>query len=214
MGEYLYCIIGKGNPQEPLEAKGIGDSQIRYANYKDLTAVIGEAPLKEYEPTDEDTEKHRDVNLHVLKNHTVLPVAFGMVFKNKGILLNTMRRVYPVLRRSLRLIGNKIELGVKVVIPKDADFEKTLGKGREEFRKECEADFASLDKLAVQAKSGKLFSERLVLNKSFLVDREEIDKFSAAIEKLRGKHKELKIQYTGPWPPYNFVDIRIMGRGR
>ncbi|MFH1337572.1 MAG: GvpL/GvpF family gas vesicle protein [Nanoarchaeota archaeon] len=215
MGEYLYCIIRMGEtPKMDFEVRGIGNREIRCANYNDLTAVISETPLKEYKPTEEYTKEHKNVNLHILENHTLLPVAFGMVFKNKNILLNTMRRLYPVLKKSLRLVDNKIELGVKVVIHKELDVEKTFGKDKEKLRKECEADFAALDKIAVQAKAGKLFSERLVLNRSFLVDREKIDKFSAAVEKLRDKYKKLKIQYTGPWPPYNFVNIRIMGRGR
>jgi len=208
MGEYLYCIIGKKNPQENFAIKGIGNSELRCVNYRDLTAVTGETPLREYEPTEEYTEKHKEVSLHILENHTVLPVAFGMVFKRKGILLNTMRRVYPVLKRSLRLIDNKIELGVKVIVPKD----KSINK--EEVKKKCEAAFGILNKISVQSKLGKLFSDRLVSNMSFLVDRSKIDEFSDMVTKLEKKYKNLKVQYTGPWPPYNFVDIKIMGRGR
>lgn len=208
MGEYLYCIIRKENPEENFEVKGMENSEIHCVNYADLTAVIGEVPLKEYKPTEENIEKHKEVNQYILKNHTVLPVAFGMVFKNTGILLNTMRRVYPVLKRSLRLMDNKIELGVKIIIPKDKMTDK------EGIKKMCEADFSVLNNIAVQSKSGKLFSDRLVLNTSFLVDRNKIDEFSDTINKLIEKYKELKIQYTGPWPPYNFVNIRIMGRGR
>lgn len=207
MGEYLYCIIGKENSPK-FEIKGIENSDIHCANYRDLTAVVGEAPLKEYEPTEEYAEKHKEVTLHILRDCTVLPIAFGMVFKNKGILLNTMRRVYPVLKRSLILIDNKIELGVKVIVLKDKVID------REGLKKRCEADFGVLNKIAVQSKSGKLFSDRLVLNRSFLVDRGKIDEFSDMVANLREKCKGLRIQYTGPWPPYNFVDIKIMSRGR
>ena len=216
MGEYVYCIIERKNAPKNFEIKGLEDSDVYTINYHDLTAVASKAPMKEYEPTEENTEKHKQVSLHVLENYNVLPVAFGMVFKTRGILINTMRRVYPLLRKSLRLIDNKIELGVKTILPKDTEaFQSKIGKSKDEFIKKCEEEFVnSLDKIAVQSKNGKLFSERLAFNRSFLVDRNKIDNFSAQLEKLGNNYNSLKIQYTGPWPPYNFVDIRIMSKGR
>lgn len=217
MGEYLYCIIAKDGASKKFDVRGINNEEIRCIDYKDLRAIVGEAPMKEYEPTEENTERHKQVALNVLKDHTVLPVAFGMVFKTRGVLINTMRRVYPVLKKSLRLTDNKIELGVKVVFPNDPkEIEKLAnGKSKEEFIAECESEFVNaLKKTVAETKKGKLFSERLVLNHYFLVDRTRIDEFSAVLGKLDDKYGALKTRYTGPWPPYNFVDIRIMSRGR
>ncbi|MCG2717497.1 MAG: GvpL/GvpF family gas vesicle protein, partial [Nanoarchaeota archaeon] len=82
-------------------------------------------------------------------------------------------------------------------------------------KKECEQEFVeALSKATVESSKGKLFSKRLVINRSFLVDRDKINEFSEILGKLDDKYAALKINYTGPWPPYNFVDIRIMGRGR
>ena len=63
-----------------------------------------------------------------------------------------------------------------------------------------------------QSKELKLFSDRLVMNTAFLVDRDKIDIFSDEIEKLENKYANLKVQYSGPWPPYNFVDIQILSK--
>ncbi|MBU3913095.1 MAG: GvpL/GvpF family gas vesicle protein [Nanoarchaeota archaeon] len=216
MGEYVYGIIERKNAPKNFNIKGIEDSDVYTINYQDLTAVASKAPMKEYEPTEDATEKHKQVSLHVLENYTVLPVAFGMVFKSRGILINTMRKVYPLLKKNLRLIDNKIELGVKTILPKDIEvFESKTGKSKEDYIKTCEEEFVNnLGKIAVQSKNGKLFSERLAFNKSFLVEKDKIDNFSAELEKLGNKYNPLKIQYTGPWPAYNFVDIKIMSRGR
>lgn len=202
MAEYLYCIIHK-TPLNGFSVAGIDGEMVHTIPYQDFYAIVSEVPLKDYEPIDENIQKHKDVELQLLKEHTVLPVAFGMVFKSRGILVNTMRNVYHILKRSLRIIDNKIELGVKVVVPKDG-----MGK---EIKEE---DFATLDKTAVESRKGELFSDRLLYNKSFLVDRKDIERFSEEVERIRQKYKECKIQYSGPWPPYNFVDIRIMGRRR
>ncbi|MBI5347216.1 MAG: GvpL/GvpF family gas vesicle protein [Candidatus Aenigmarchaeota archaeon] len=218
MAEYLYCIINRtklnGFPEE-----GIEGGRPYALPYHDLCAIASEVPLKDYEPTDDNVARHKDVELCLLKEHTVLPVAFGMVFRTKGILVNTMRNVYPILKRSLRLIDNKIELGVKVVAPKEGkdvkeDIPLDTGIPQEMTQAVKEEDFAVLDRIVVEVRRGELFSDRLLYNKSFLVDKRDIEKFSEEVERLGQKYKECKIKYSGPWPPYNFVDIRIMGRRR
>lgn len=217
MGEYVYCIIARKEAPKTFDVKGIDNKEIYTINYNDLTAVVSEAPVKEYEPNEENIAKHKEVSLAVLKNHTVLPVAFGMVFKNKGILTSTMRKVYALLKRSLRLIDNKIELGVKAIFPVDEEGLKNLLKGKtvEEFRKEYESEIVeTLGKVAVESSKGKLFSEKLALNLSFLVNKDKMDEFSKTLGELNDKYPTLKIKYTGPWPPYNFVDIKIMSKGR
>lgn len=217
MGKYVYCIIARKEAPKTFDVKGIDDKEVYTINYNDLTAVVSEAPVKEYEPNEENIAKHKEVSLAVLKNHTVLPVAFGMVFKNKGILTSTMRKVYALLKRNLRLIDNKIELGVKAIFPADEEGLKNLLKGKtvEEFRKEYESEIVeTLGKAAVESSKGKLFSEKLALNLSFLVNKDKMDEFSKTLGELNDKYPTLKIKYTGPWPPYNFVDIKIMSKGR
>ncbi len=354
MAEYLYCIIHRA-PVNGFPEEGIEGGRPYALPYQDLCAIVSEAPLKDYEPDDDNMARHKDVELAVMKDHTVLPVAFGMVFKTKGVMVNTMRNVYPILKRSLRLIDNKIELGVKVIAPKEdnettadecnettadestleevdkatdeaetACTDKAINEETEEDEKEAkegipldtsvlqeitqdvkediplvkaeetcrihsadefripesltcrfesqsrdsgnlstylippalagdnsdtsvlqeitqdvkeedfatldtstpkeepegtdkainEEDFTTLDKIAVEVRKGELFSDRLLYNKSFLVDRSDIERFSEEVERIRQKYNGCKIQYSGPWPPYNFVDIRIMGRRR
>ncbi|MBI5073547.1 GvpL/GvpF family gas vesicle protein [Candidatus Woesearchaeota archaeon] len=214
-GEYVYCIISRKNAPDNFGITGIKGEPVYCIHYNDLSAVVSKAPMIEYKATEENTTIHRDVNQHILKNHTVLPVALGMVFKNRGVLINTMRRVYGVLRRSLRLVDNKIELGVKAILPKDKEvFEGCVEKSVGEFRKLCEEEYLKeLRELSVETKEGKLFSERLAFNYSFLVEREKIPLFTEKITTLEEKHNQLLTKYTGPWPPYNFVDIKIMGKG-
>jgi gas vesicle protein GvpL/GvpF len=54
---------------------------------------------------------------------------------------------------------------------------------------------------------GKASEATLVLNAAFLVDRKRLDEFRAAV----GSHvreyqpRGLAFDFTGPWPPYNFV---------
>jgi len=168
--------------------------------------------MKEYEATEEEVRVHKRVEEEVMKDHSVLPVAYGMVFKDKKILLLTMRKAKKAMRKAMKAVDNKVELGVKVVLPKDPV--EWNGKTRDECTKECESDFGALKRTAAESKKLRLFSDRLILNATFLVDRDKMEEFSGAVGGLRDKYSSLKVQYTGPWPPYNFVDIQILGKRR
>ncbi len=216
-GEYIYCIMASKEAPKEFPIKGMEGNPVYSLKYKLLTAVASKATMKEFKPTDENIEIHKNVELEVLKEHSVLPVAYGMVFKNRGIVLGTMKKVYPLLWGGLKRVQNKVELGIKAIIPKEKkELEGLLnGKSLEEFRKECETGFIeSLGEMAVSVKKDRLFSDKLVCNQSFLVEKDKVDAFTGKVEELRNKFKPLKIQYTGPWPAYNFVNIRIMSGGR
>jgi len=217
LGEYVYgVILSKDTPKE-FQIKGMEGNPVYPLKYKTLTAMASKATMREFKPTDENVEIHKKVELAILKQCSVLPVAYGMVFKDRGIVLGTMKKVYPLLWKSLKRVENKVELGIKAIVPKEKkELEKLLnGKSVEEFGKECEAEFIeSFGDIATSVKKDKLFSERLICNQSFLVEKDRVDEFTEKVEELRKKFNALKIQYTGPWPAHNFVNIRIMSGGR
>lgn len=71
-----------------------------------------------------------------------------------------------------------------------------------------------LQPLAVNSRTGDLFSDLMVLNASFLVDKQQIPAFEAQLDKLRqAQEGRLMFQYTGPLPPYNFVTIAVGSKG-
>lgn len=45
----------------------------------------------------------------------------------------------------------------------------------------------------------------MVLNGAYLVDEEQTKAFAATVERLGGEHAEVRLELTGPWPPYSFA---------
>ena len=43
----------------------------------------------------------------------------------------------------------------------------------------------------------------------FLVAREQETHFDAKVKEIDARYEKLTFKYTGPWPPYNFVNIRL-----
>ena len=54
---------------------------------------------------------------------------------------------------------------------------------------------------------GRVPDATLVLNAAFLVDRDQLDEFRAAVGSRMREYQPrgLHFDFTGPWPPYNFV---------
>jgi hypothetical protein len=48
----------------------------------------------------------------------------------------------------------------------------------------------------------------MVLNGAYLVDLTALDDFTAQVGALAGRHPGLRLELTGPWPPYSFVAER------
>jgi hypothetical protein len=64
--------------------------------------------------------------------------------------------------------------------------------------------------LAVDLQVNKLLTDMMVLNASFLVDRDQVPVFDSRLQRLGEVHADrLVFQYVGPLPPYSFVSINV-----
>lgn len=70
--------------------------------------------------------------------------------------------------------------------------------------------FAPLEETAEAAKSNDPLGEKMLLNASFLIDRNQEELFDQKVNEAHEKWKDkVDFNYTGPWPVYNFVNIRL-----
>lgn len=88
------------------------------------------------------------------------------------------------------------------------------------FLRETAADcYGQLEGVAVKAVRHQLPSEtpagkgRAILYAAFLVGDSELDEFRRVLTSLVNQHRDsgLDFDFTGPWPPYNFVGTRSAG---
>jgi hypothetical protein len=76
--------------------------------------------------------------------------------------------------------------------------------------RDAEAILDVLRPLAVDVQLNRLLTDLMVLNGSFLVDRDRIEAFDAQVKQLGELNAErLVFQYVGPLPPYSFVNISV-----
>lgn len=70
--------------------------------------------------------------------------------------------------------------------------------------------YEELRDACVASRDNKPIGEKMILNAAFLVRRDREQEFDAAVNRVAQKFGTwLNFKYTGPWPPYNFVNIRL-----
>jgi gas vesicle protein GvpL/GvpF len=69
--------------------------------------------------------------------------------------------------------------------------------------------FEALRSVSVASRSNKPIGDRMIMNAAFLVGRSVEQAFDARVKDIGQRYDKLTFKYTGPWPPYNFVNIRL-----
>ena len=69
--------------------------------------------------------------------------------------------------------------------------------------------FAQLRDVSVAARANKPIGEKMIMNAAFLVSRDKETAFDGKVKEVGALYEKLNFRYTGPWPPYNFVNIRL-----
>jgi hypothetical protein len=241
-GKYVYCII---RSRQPLRFGRIGigsqPSEVHTIGHRDLAAVVSDTPLEVYDPTRENVLAHERVNEAVMRDHTVIPMSFGTVFKTAQDIEELLRSAYEAFRDVLIKMESKVEFGLKVLWEPN-EIIRRIEKQDENLRRLSQeiSDrrgstyfarmqygrlvdnllqersallvaeiFAALRPVAIASRSNKPIGDKMILNAAFLVDRRGEPEFDARVKEIGERHPELQIRYTGPWPPYNFVNIRL-----
>ena len=69
--------------------------------------------------------------------------------------------------------------------------------------------YEALRSVCVASRDNKPIGEKMIMNVAFLISRDQESAFDAKVKSIAAKFDKLTFKYTGPWPPYNFVNIRL-----
>jgi Gas vesicle synthesis protein GvpL/GvpF len=241
-GKYVYCIIDSSDPLR-FGPVGIGGdpSEVYTVHYKNLAAVVSDAPLEVLDSTRENVLAHERVNETVMREHTVIPMSFGTIFKTREDIVELLRSAAEAFGDVLNKMQNKLEFGLKVLWDRDQAIREveTEDEDISRLKKEISGQkgptyFArmqygrlidsalqtrseryvaeileQLREVSVASRINKPIGDKMIMNAAFLISRDQEQAFDVKVKSIAGKFDKLTFKYTGPWPPYNFVNIRL-----
>src|SRR5262249_15471260 len=119
-GKYVYCVIhaDKALNFGPLGI-GVEPAEVHTVNFKDIAAVVSDTPIAVHEPTRANVLAHERVNETVMRDHTVIPMSFGTVFKTRDDIHELLRSAYEAFKDVLLKMEDKLEFGLKVLWERD-----------------------------------------------------------------------------------------------
>jgi len=133
-GLYLYCIRIKSNDAIKVSKTISGENKLLNLTYQDLEAVTSEVSINEF--SSEEIKKKAEEDLEWIKGKAqiheeviekamrssdsgfipVIPMQFGVIFKNKGKLEEVLNQNMESFRKSLEYLSGKQEWCVKAFI--------------------------------------------------------------------------------------------------
>jgi hypothetical protein len=137
-GLYIYCILDDEGDTSALNVtKGINDGEVYTVNYRALSAAVSEVPFKEIAASMENVVSHNRVVEAAKDFGSVLPVRFGVIFRNKEGAIKFLRSSYNTYKSKLDKLRGKDELGLKILLEKEAmgKIERVAQQESEEARK-------------------------------------------------------------------------------
>jgi len=115
-GKYVYCIIRcRGRRSFGKIGIGVCGDEVYTIPYRDLSAVVSDTPLVEYEPNEENAFAHEHVVERVMTEYAVLPLKFCTIFKDSASIRRALAKLYDKFCMEFKRLERRVEMGVKVL---------------------------------------------------------------------------------------------------
>lgn len=229
-GKLICCVIEKGG--EDLSSK---KKQLALVRYRDIAAVVHEVDPQSWEKMSKEEFNHwlqwyQKVNIDLHSRYTMIPLRFGNIAPDTDHIKDFLARTYLHLKSALNQVRGKAEFVVrlswdlKTVLQEIAQGWKgkldpstpvESGKALFEATKEKRKVLVNtvhqrLLPLTVDFAEGKRTDGSMLMNRSYLIDKEKESLLDKAMEKLgRENQTYLTFRYIGPIPAYSFVPLEF-----
>jgi len=171
--------------------------------FRDLGAVVAPTPYVAHTPDVAEVEAHRNVVQSIFVKRPFLPAPIGLVFRSRDALVRWLELHSVTLTDGLGFVegrvGGRLHLSRRTGDGLEAV--DLPGKSAEIFRQ--------LRQHAAASVTLKPREALRTVSAAFLVERDRWQGFVDLITEEARQHPELSFDQTGPWPPYDFVNMQF-----
>ena len=113
-GRYLYAIIDGGGEREPLGFEGVDGAEVYAVGDGQVSAIVSDLPDRKVRPERRKIAAHHDVLKRLMADHTVLPMAFGLIADGPESVKRILRLNASTFDSQIRRLQGKVEMGLRV----------------------------------------------------------------------------------------------------
>lgn len=177
--------------------------------FRDLAAIVEEDAYEVELPGGASLERYTAVVEAFFGQHPVLPAPAGTVFRGREVLVRWLELHYVALTDALAFVEDRA--GARVHMCRADGDPQERDKGTDLAAVAAET-FRALRRRAVAAVPLKTeHITGMVLSGAFLIERELWRDFESTVREERERNPELRLDLSGPWPPYDFIRMQFGG---
>ena len=173
---------------------------------RDLAAICGEGEYTKLELTPDRVAHDTDIVTAYAQRGPVLPAPLGVSFKHKDAVDRWLELHYVALSNALTFVDNRVVARVHVWgagAPDERDASSDLATVAADSLRTLRRVAVTTVPLRIEKAAG------LVLSAAYLVERDLWKDFSTEVEEQGKRAPNLRFELTGPWPPYDFVQMQL-----
>jgi hypothetical protein len=174
---------------------------------RDLAAVTQEGDFKPSEVGEADIEQHLTIVQQLFARDPILPAPVGTVFKSNEVLQRWMELHYVALSDALAWVEDRFASRVHITRAMGRESDKEAGSDLAAVAAEVTRSLRRHAVSTVPLRAEEVTG--IVLSAAYLVERDLWEEFSDSVDDQRERHRSVKIELTGPWPPYDFVRFQF-----
>ena len=174
---------------------------------RELCAVVEEGDYSARDVGPDDAARHVEVNRTLFGSESVLPTPVGTVFRSAEVLQRWMELHYVALSDALAWVEDRSAARVHITRAEGRPEEKEAGSDLAAVAAEVTRSLRRHAVASVPLRSEEITG--IVLSAAYLIERGLFREFAEAVASARSRHDGLRIDLTGPWPPYDFVRMQF-----
>jgi len=195
----LYGVVGMEHGDADSLAPGTS-----VVSFRDLGAVTAPSQYAARVPDAAEIEDNRRVVEPIFTRRPFLPAPVGIVFRSREALIRWLELHYVTLTDGLTFVDGRVGARLHLSRRSGDGTEKVdvVTTAAEVFRTLRQGSAASVTLKPREAGARHASA-------AFLVERERWDGFLETIAEEARRRPELIFDHTGPWPPYDFVNMQF-----
>jgi hypothetical protein len=198
----IYGVIMQDGHEPPKLPAGL-----KLIPMRELAAVAeeGDFGLRDVDAT--EIARHTDVVAAMFQQDSILPTPVGTVFRSADVLNRWMELHYVSLSDALAWVEGRHAARVHITRAHARNGEKEAGSDLAAIAAEVSRSLRRHAVSTVPLRNEEVTG--IVLTAAYLVERELWSEFAESVSDEGEKHPVVKIELTGPWPPYDFVRMQF-----
>lgn len=190
----------------PTPVKGVST-----VSFRDLGALVGNAPYVAPSATAEHIAEYRRVVEGVFARQTIVPAPFGTVFRSRDSIMRWLELHYFTLIEAVTFVTDRAVARVSVSYGQEPDNTMAMAIDADLLDTAADESFRLLRRHAIASlvmsnHTGVLMP---LARASFLVERDRWEVFNDIVREEQRRLREMRVECTGPWPPYDFVRMQF-----